>query len=213
MVIADAALAKYFVIASQTCDISGVDHVQKPVCVVAPIVTIAQFFLSEDVGAKEGRGEAGRRILDYLNLKLREDPNVCKNTDITSRDLYEDVLNDFNFVDYIRSVLTIWKPPKNSAEKDFRSRLKGFLAAIVENRKLFTYYLPKREVRSDSRKRIPEGYIDYTRLYSVPTSHLEEGKDARSATIISPYKEQFAQRMSTYYSRIATPSPVKGESF
>lgn len=212
MVIADAALSKFFIIASQTCDISGVDHSQRPVCVIAPIMTLASFFLSEATEAKKEDGEAGGRILDYLNQKLRDDPNVCKNTDIQSRDLYEAVLDDFGFPDYIRSVLPVWKPKKND-EQNFRGKLIGFLKEIVKNGKHSTYYLPKRNGRSASTERIPEGYIDYTRLYSVPTAQLEERIDARPATILSPYKEEFAQRMSMYYSRIATPSPIEGESF
>lgn len=43
MVLVYADLLEYFIIISQTCDISGIDSPTKPTCTILPVITLAQY--------------------------------------------------------------------------------------------------------------------------------------------------------------------------
>jgi hypothetical protein len=55
---------------------------------------------------------------------------------------------------------------------------------------------------------LPEDFVDFCRLYTIPTETLYELREKRIATINSPYREQFSTKLGTYLSRIATPFPI-----
>jgi hypothetical protein len=201
LVLVYADLAQYVIIASQTCDISGLDHPPAPTCVLLPFVTLAEFcrrpwvpFTFQDPQTQQER-TLMIRISHYLTEHC---PHFAG----------ADKLDDQAFPDFLRRELQHWQPPKQAETTQFRGQLRQILNDIVTNRPLYLYYMapaPHREV--------PEGYVDLTRSYTVATAQVEKLKAQRIASLRTPYREQFAEKMARYYARIATPVPMRGEKF
>jgi hypothetical protein len=199
-VIVSANLLRYFIVLSQTCDISGVDHPAKPNCAIAPILTIAQHCQNKvSIKYKDPKTNQENsltvNIPDYMNEKI----------DSSFKDKSSD---DFAFPNYLRENLDNWsKKLKNeSPEHKLINGLKNSLNMIIENKKLEIYYLAQ-----DQENGVPESYIDFCRVYTIQTVLIEKLKDKRIATLKSPYREQFARKFAEYYARIATPYPMRGE--
>lgn len=199
-VLVSADLLKYFIVISQTCDISGVDHPAKPICTIAPIITIAQHCQNRvSIPYKDQKNNQETLLIvsipDYMSDKF----------DHSFKDRLSD---DFTFPEYIRENLDNWsKKAKNgSSEQKLLSGLKNSLNTIMGNKRLDIYY-----IAPDKENKVPESYIDFCRLYTITMVLMESLKDKRIAMLKSPYREEFAKKFADYYARIATPSPMRGE--
>ena len=193
MVVVTADLSMRFVVASQTCDVSGKDHPPRPFAVIAPFTSIAGVCRTADLPIVSREGEAKQTILGYL---------VERGVFCASAFSEED---DYRFSSILRERLDRWKPTERQ-EREIRGRIRDFLNGFVLNRLAFVYYLRGRETLG-----IPEGFVDFCRLFTIPTDRLRASMDLRSATIRPPYREEFSKKLGDYLSRIATPSPAAGD--
>jgi hypothetical protein len=196
MVVVYGDLFQFFIVASQTCDVSGVDARPKPFAAVLPVVTLAGFLSREELPIGVDRDQMQDRsqyatIVDYLQTALRID-------------LSSERGDPFALPGRVRDLLRQWKPRKGSPEQRVRGKMVEWMNGVVDARKTYVYYLPAEKTLG-----IPEGYIDFTRLYSVLIGKVQELMTKRKATLVSPYREEFASKLGTYLSRIATPAPLK----
>lgn len=199
MVVVYADLLDYFVVASQTCDVSGVDGSPKHFGCIVPFIPLATYLARErlPIGLKDNGGQDISRwttIAGYLEATRRVDFR-------TARD------DPFALPGVVRKVLADWNPAKGPAEKAVRGQIKSALDAAVSNSKAYTYYLPPAPERE-----VPEGFLDFCRLHTLAVDDLRGMMPARIAAIAAPYREEFAQKLALYLSRIATPAPLKAPS-
>lgn len=189
-------LVEYFMIASQTCDVSGIEkNSAKTFAAIVPVIPVSAFLsrerlpigLSTEDVADETQWST---IVDYLQTQLSED--------------LSDVRDDaFVLPARIRELLGSWKPPKKTTERQIRGRIVNVLSDTVNPRKNYIYYLP-----ANTDLRVPEAYVDFTRLFSVVTEKLQQLMPQRVCTLATPYREEFASKLGSYLSRIATPVPL-----
>ncbi|MCS6859461.1 MAG: hypothetical protein NZT92_03970 [Abditibacteriales bacterium] len=151
LVVVSAELLKYFIIVSQTCDISGVDSPPNPVCVIARVMTITEYCRSVEVPFPPNNEK--KTIVAFLTEKLGES-------------IRRESADDLRFPDYLRQALENWKArdTKESPDARIRNTIKNLLNNIVENRQVNTYY-----VRSDVTRRVPESFVEFSYLYPVST--------------------------------------------
>lgn len=196
MVVVYADLLRYFIVASQTCDVSGVDSSPKPFATVLPFVTLEDYItrVRLPIGLSAEEAEDAARwttIKAYLEGSL--------NADFTGSE--ED---PFLLPQVVRNFLRDREPSNH--DKTTRQVLKRIRSALTEatnHRKLFIYYLP-----SAPRLKVPEGFVDFCRTYTLPIETLRTMTPERVAAIASPYREEFARKLGDFLSRIATPSPL-----
>jgi hypothetical protein len=72
----------------------------------------------------------------------------------------------------------------------------------------WTYHL-----RQNNVFQVPEGYIDFSVAYTVPTLRLLEWNRFRIARIADPFRDQFAQQFANHISRIAVPALPKPKTY
>ncbi len=188
-------LVEYFMVASQTCDVSGVDSKPKIFAAIVPVVPLAAFLSRQriPIGLEKGDIEDESKwttIVDYLEMQLKVDVS----------DMRDD---SFALPAKIRELLKDWNPKKNTPEKQIRGKIRGILNEVVKPQKKYLYYLP-----ANSAYGVPEGFVDFTRLYSVVTEKLQKLTPRRVCTLVTPYREEFASKLGSYLSRIATPAPL-----
>ena len=104
----------------------------------------------------------------------------------------------------IREFVKEWDPPKNSKDREIRNKLKDIIKNVPDPKKRYLYYLPP-----SGSFGVPEGFVDFCRLYSLKIEVVQDLKNKRVATIKTPYREQFAEKLSHYLARIATPFNFK----
>lgn len=195
MVVVHAELVACFIIASQTCDVSGIDSQPRPFASILPVVSLRDWLSQErmPIGLSPEESDDVSRwttIVDYLQTKLGEDLTEFRN----------DV---FALPDKVRSLIDEWSPQRNSPDRQIRNHIRSYIHKAVDNRRLYIYYLPRA-----SDLRVPESIVDFCKLYTVSTNMLEHLKARRIVTIKPPYREQFAQKLAYYLSRVATPTPI-----
>jgi len=196
MVVVHGDLFEYFVMASQTCDVSGEDGPPKPFAAVLPVVTLAGFLSRQQlpIGLHKHQADDSTKhstIVDYLEAVLRVDLS-------SERD------DPFQLPIRVRQLLKDWKPEARSPENIARGNMINFMKALVDRKKTYIYYLP-----AENRLGVPESYVDFTRLYTLLIEKAQELMPQRKATLVSPYREDFASKLGTYLSRIATPTPLE----
>jgi len=188
-------LVEYFMIASQTCDISGVNSDPKVFAVIVPVIPLAAFLSRERlrIGLAEEEIDDETKwttIADYLEERLEHD--------------FSEIREDaFALPKKIREVLGEWNPAKNTLERRIRGKIRDTLKSILNTNKKYIYYLPQ-----DSSYNIPEGWVDFTKIYTVETQKLNALAENRVCTLSTPYREQFSEKLGTYLSRIATPASL-----
>jgi hypothetical protein len=201
MVLVYADLLKYFMIISQTCDISGVDSDPKPTCSIIPITTLAQFCQQEclplqyrDPATRKSKTEVVN-ITDYF----------AESFDPSFRHM---VLDDSGFPEYLRQNIKTWQKGagKNGAKQVFLSKIRNALRDITQNRRLYSYY-----IKEDKDHEIPECFADFLRIYTIRIEVIQSTKDARIGMVTPPFRDQLVQKFAHYYQRIATPYAMKGE--
>jgi hypothetical protein len=194
LVVVYGNLFEYFIVASQTCDISGVDSTPKPFCAIVPFKTLLSFCRDEIVPVKkDGDTIFSGTIIDMISKFAQEDLSDS---------------NEFEFPNKLRDFIGKWKPTKNTKEHTVKSQIKGFLNNLVGNQKLAIYY-----IEHSPEFNVPEGFADFTQIITVPTNMLENTKEKRIAKLENSYNYDFAQRLGRFLTRIATPEPMKGQKF
>jgi hypothetical protein len=189
----------FFVLASQTCDVAGIDHPAWPTCLVLKMITICDFVNGATLPFKWQ--ESVEDI--HLGNFLQENLDVGDGTK-----LKELCTQQFEYPGALRDVFKEWKPKSNSKAQLFKSKLQSFLKDITDNKEGRTYYFP-----ADAELKIPEAFVELDAIFPVNTEDLVKAKGARIATLVSPYKEEFSNRLGTRFSRVAVPVPARGDKF
>lgn len=191
LVVVHAHLTSYFVLATQTCDVSGVDKPAFPTAIILPVVTVRDVCrfqrlpfpsLDDQIMSIEDFFEANA---DAKNLRLESDP--------------------FHYPELIRTILAEWQPPTKRIE-ECRNRIRNFLSGM--HKKDWMHFL-----QQGGEFQVPESYVDFSVAYTVPTRCLNDLKCSRIARIADPYRDQFAQAFAHTLARIAVPSPMKPKPF
>jgi|GEM_PF-2610421 hypothetical protein len=193
MVIVYADLLKFFILASQTCDVSGPKS--KNFAIILPIVTIASFITNEKlpIGLKGGEFSDPPKwatIIDVLCSKLGKIPDS----------LMRDPLS---LPGEIHTLLEGWNPTIKK-DREIKSQIRNSLNAARDNKKSYIYYLPPR-----GEFKMPEGFVDFCRPYILPIQTIQKLQDYRIVSLHSPYREEFGQKLGLFLSRVATPAPIK----
>ncbi|MCC7086534.1 MAG: hypothetical protein IT427_16165 [Pirellulales bacterium] len=191
MVVVYGDLFEYFILASQTCDVSGNDGPAKPFAAICPVVTMGEMLARERFPiSKESRKDPAKSttVVDYLQETLQKDFSADRD-------------DPFTLPNRVRDALAEWQPA-TSSEKETRGRIKNILSES-SFKKSYLYYLP-----ADVAFNMPECYVDFTRLFSVVTERVSSIASNRVCTLVSPYREDFGSKLGSYLSRVATPSPL-----
>jgi len=189
-------LVDFFMVASQTCDVSGVDgNAPKPFAAIVPVVSLAAYLSRERLPiGLENREDADESkwttVADYVESALDEDLSEIRD-------------DPFVLPERIRTLVKDWNPPQNSKEQRIRGAIRNVLNKVVDPKKKYIYYLP-----ADQKRGVPESFVDFTRLYSVVTAKLNDLAGDRVCTLATPYREDFSGKLGLYLSRIATPAPL-----
>ena len=201
MVLVYADLLKYFMIISQTCDISGVDSKPKPTCTVIPITTLAQYCQQENVPLPYRDPGIEQSITETVNIA----DYFAEYFDQSFRDM---VLDDFGFPEYLRQNIKTWQKEagKNGAKQVFLSTIRNSLRNITQSKLLYIYY-----IKPDRDHGIPDCFADFLRVYTVQIQVIQSIKDNRIGMVIPPFRDELVQKFAYYYQRIATPYPMKGD--
>jgi len=189
MVVVFAQLARYFVIATQTCDISGTDKLPLPFAIILPIITFVEICKSQSLPMKSlDGGDEPWTIHDYLVY-------------LGATDL-ENAPDPYSYGMSFRCALNALRPTGKTDNENL-GRIKNFLKRSYDDKR-FLYYL-----EGDPQRELPEVFIDFSVPHSAPTDKLAQFADRRVARIASPYREEFSQSFSSFISRVATPVPRK----
>lgn len=183
LVVTHAHLRKYFVIATQTCDISGLDKIAYPLAIVLPVQTIQDICLQELPFIPDGTCTS---IHEFLRTAI---PNFSLS--MTS--------SPYKYGEEIMEAVENWAP-KTQELRQNRNVIKKALNA-VRKPKGSVHYLP-----GDSEFDMPESIIDFTSAYTVTRESLLRMAGKRVARINSPWREQFAQNFANFFGRVATPA-------
>ncbi len=188
MVVVFARLFRHFVIASQTCDISGLDDRRPlPWAAILPVTTLAERCRKERLPFK---GET-----DCVTIH----EYVVKHSG--RADEFES-LNDFDYGVALRAVVTEWiksKPPKVVLTN--AQQIRKFL--LEYHKKGYLVSLPV-----DAELGLPESVVDFSSIFTVPTAKLEAIRNYRFARIAGRYREGFSQQFGSFFSRVALPRPM-----
>jgi len=188
MVVVAGRLFQYFIIASQTCDISGKNGKSLPWAIVLPIITISYTCKNQCLPFKSIDDQM--TIHDFICSKLQDSEKLQSAT-------------EFEYGEEIRNITSELLEKKNNGKilEDIR-QIKNFL----NNYHKKGYMFPLTE-KPDFK--VPESYVDFTAAYSVPTDKLLSVKENRFARINTPYREDFAQHFANFFARVALPTPMK----
>lgn len=191
LVVVHGTLTSYFILASQTCDVSGIDKAALPTSIILPIRTVLEICRYEKLPFASMDNEA-------LSIEEFVERNSL-NKNLRS-------INDaFSYPDAMRKLLLEWTPTNKSVASD-KGRVKNYLEKQLKTN--WMYYL-----QADSTFGVPESCADFSVAYTVPTARLASLKDGRIARLGDPYRDQFAQAFATRISRIAVPKPMTSKGF
>lgn len=184
LVIAPAYLRGYFVVATQTCDISGLDKPPLDAAIVLPVQTVQDMCLTTLL---EFTSEGGK--LTIHEFLVRNIPGV---------ELHS-MLGPAEYGRAIRQALAGWIPADKKILQD-RNRVANLLKQMLKS-KIGVYYLSGSETFD-----LPESIIDFTAAYTMQREVLLRNRTARVARIASPMREDFAHRFAHFISRVALPA-------
>lgn len=188
---AHARILDYHILLSQTCDISGLDKDRFLYCHVAPVITLASALQRKKLPFKNEK-------TDEDVLMTIEDVLVSSLPEELAKKLQQEILDPFKLPATLRQVLKDWAPSK--AQAPHRNKIKDFFNNIIQDKFVFTFYLPE-----ESALKVPAAYVDLTQIYMVPVTHSEAAMSTRVASIKSPYREAFSQKLARLFERVALP--------
>lgn len=191
LVVVHASLTSYFILASQTCDISGVDKAASPTAIILPIRTVLEICRYERLPFASMSNE-------LLSIEEFIERNASINT-------LRSIQDAFSYPAALRKLLQEWNPSGKAVASD-KSRIKNYLGKQLKGG--WIYYL-----KDDSAFQVPECCVDFSVAYTVPTARLEGLKGHRIARLGDPYRDHFAQAFASRLSRIAVPKPMAAQDF
>jgi len=195
MTIVYSDLIHYFIIASQTCDISGEDEKPELFTTIIPLTTFKDY--CENI---------------ILPLEIKKDGAIIyskNNTIIGFISEFTDCplaeVDEVIYLESLREIIEKWSPPKHSLAKGIKGKIKDTINKITSNNYNFLHF-----IKSDSNFGVPSGFADFTRFINIPTEILSRLKTNRIATICSPFREHFSSRIGSFLSRVGLPfSPTE----
>jgi len=188
MVVVFARLFRYFIIATQTCDISGKDKSPQDWATILAVITLADLCRTETFPFS-ATGQL-MTIHDFVKT-------YCDRSDE-----FEDT-SDMDYAPNLRQIVadSAKLATNKKVLQDIR-HLKNYLSSYYN--KIFMFSLP-----ADSEFALPESYVDFTSAFTVPTSKLLALQSRRFATIVDPYRIEFAKRFGEFFARVALPKPMR----
>jgi len=188
-----AYVVDYFMVGSQTCDISGPGRGTRA-CVV-PYFTLGQVLASQTVPVTRDDGsESSTTIVDRLEREFGADFSGVS-------DIHMDL--PARVRDFVRERLGV-------ETKQHQKTLRQVLNAINQrllNPGMGVYYLP--EARD---LEFPEGYADLRQVYTMSLDELETHSDKRLASLAGSYREEFGRALGDLLSRVAVEEPRRAPS-
>lgn len=191
MVVTSAELAEYFVLASQTCDICGLDKPAKELAVVlraTPLRTLCMSTLLPLFGSEI----APVSIHAYLTEELR------------TQELVEATSASYSSV--IRRLLHAWEPA-SKAKKTVRSQIGNALRRLLQGDANLFFLAASEEFG------FGELSVDLTTVFTFPTRRLLEIEALRMASLVEAHRNKFAQDFGARFARIAVPVPMIPQTF
>jgi hypothetical protein len=186
-----AGFSEHFVIATQTCDVSGHDKKEFPYAMILPARTIMEICQTEQIDLQAGNQPI--TIEDYL-MERTGDVTIASVADAT------------RYSEKLKEVLASWHPTEN-ADKANQRLITKFLNKIRRTAG-HLYYLP-----ADDRFHVPELMVDFCTTYTVATRQLTNFASGRVARIGDPYRDHFARAFADRISRIAIPQRAEAPPF
>jgi len=195
MVVAFARRFRYFVIASQTCDVAGQDNkAPLPYVVVLPGITLAEICQNDPLPLGSAKNQAQMTTIHEFVTRRANIDEVCPGN------------NPHDYPSAVRGLVAdMAKGQVPKAEKEQLGQIRNYLSNYFKP--LCVSSLPP-----GRRFGIPEGLVDFTAVYTVPTEKLAAVRDRRVARIGDPYRDQFAQKFGYFFSRIATLVPMQPDT-
>jgi hypothetical protein len=187
LVVVFGDLAEYFLIITQTCDVSGHDKAQVPYAMILPARTIINICRTDRVPL-EGEG-APRSIEEYLS-------SHADGSELLS------VTEPIAYFAVLRRILDEWKPKEKNSTTN-RGRIRNFINKQMDGAK-HVFYL-----RPDEARGIPDLFVEFSGAYTVDIVLLVAMSARRVARIGVPYREDFARAFADRISRIAVPALAK----
>lgn len=188
MVVVFSRLFHYFIIATQTCDICGLDKDPHEWATILPIITLAELCKNEPLPFK--KTERIMTIQEFLNEYCEESSELENATDIEYGHVIKNIVKDL---------------AESATDKNVKEDAKYIKKYLNEYHKpMYIYYLA-----ADQTVAMPESFIDFTSAYTVPTSKLLALKNTRFIKISNLYRTDFAQKFGLFFSRIALPQPMR----
>ena len=167
-----AGFSEHFVIATQTCDVSGHDKREFPYAMILPARTIMEICQTEQIDL-QGRNQP-ITIENYL-IERTGDVTIASVADAT------------RYSEKLKEVLATWTPTEN-ADKANQRLIANFLNKIRRTA-AHLYDLP-----ADDRFHVPELMVDFCTTYTVATRQLANFASGRVARIGDPYRYDFRAR-------------------
>ena len=188
MVVVFARLFRYFIIATQTCDISGKDKAPSQWATILPLIPIVDLCKTEPFPL------AGTSQILTIHQFVN---NYCQESEKLKN------VNDMGYAPTVKQLLTkCAKSHSNKKVRDDAAHIKNYLSSY--HKSLFMFPIPH-----DSNFNLPESYVDFTLTFTVPTSKLLTIRNRRFARINDPYRMHFAQSFGHFFERVALPKPMR----
>lgn len=192
-VVVHAALFDYFVIASQTCDVSGDGKL--PLVCIAPFQTLGQLMATEPLPLKPNTTkDSDRNEWQTINEYLAE----AHRADFSDIDDVDALLPE-----RVRQFVSEGRLNGTKEAKKDLGRVKSMYDDFLAERK-WIYYLPPSQG-----PQIPEGYVDLRQIYTVELTQLEQISDRRIAALRGNYREHFSKHLGDLLSRVAVLQQLK----
>lgn len=186
LVVVPARLSLMFVVASQSCDISGHDKKAKGDCVILPVRSLADLCRTELLPFQIGKQQVSSTIEDLLVDRVKDDWLRSQ--------------SDLEYDTAIRLVVDEWTPV-SSDDKTLKGRIKNVIN--TEQSRGYLFWL-----KESTRPPMPTCAIDSTAMYTIPVSLLTSRLESRLSSIAPVYREQFARWVAERLGRVGTLEPI-----
>ena len=190
MVVVFSRLFRYFMIATQTCDICGIDKAAVEWATILPVIPLADFCKNELLPFTSI--DKPITIHEFVRKQCEEDGRLDTAGDIEYARVLRDIVQSL-----VGSVL-------NKRVKQDVGYVRNYLRDYYK--KIYMFLLP-----ADPKFQLPESYVDFTSAFTVPTSKLLAIRTVRFAKINDPYRIDFAQKFGAFFARVALPKPMRPE--
>ena len=199
-VVTQATLTRRFIVASQTCDISGVDKPSElHFAMVLPVSTFRDLcvltfipLLAGTESTKENGPYVNSTAHNFLVQHCDDCTNIQNASDLEYRSHFIDTLNK-------------WSPPKKSYLHTNKSLIKNVLGKITKKQMYFT-------INETPNLSEPMMVADLSQTFMLPIACLENQSDCRIGTLHHDLRSSFSQKFANLISRIAVPKGMQPKS-